>query len=129
MKFRLFYAPQVFKTWEKLFILTNDGNLHCQYLMRFEISKIEKNNIDYENFRATDYSWGKGVEGDSGIAFSNYQDCKKELTWEEYKNLEPSSLLSGYKRHHIDAQIRWVEDYISELGLTPDDWDDRFVNN
>jgi hypothetical protein len=127
MKFRIFYAPQVFKTWEKLFVLTEDGKLYSEYLMRFNLEKIQKSNINYENFRAKDFSWGKGVEGNSGIAYSNYQDCEKELSWEEYKNLKPSNLLSGYKINDINSQIRWVEKYLKLNDLDEQDWDNTFL--
>ena len=128
MRFRIFYAPQVFKTWEKLFVLTEDGKLYCQYLMSFNKSFIKKDNIDYNNFRATDYSWGQGVVGDKGAAFSNYQECKKELSWNEYKNLSPSIRLRGYSLININDQIRWIENYLAQKGLSSENWDDRFVN-
>jgi hypothetical protein len=122
MKFRIFYAPQVFRTWEKVFVLTSDGKLYCEYLMKFNIQKIEKSNIDYDNFVAKNFAWGEGVEGNNGVAFTDYQECEKELTWEEYKNLKASSLLSGYSSS-ISSQIRWVEKYLTALGLNETDWD------
>lgn len=123
MKFRIFYAPQVFRTWEKVFVLTSDGKLYCQYLMRFAVSRIREENINYENFAPKDFSWGKGVSGEKGVAFSNFQDCEKELTWDEYKNLRASSLLSGYP-NSIPNQLRWVEEYLNTIGLKPEDWDE-----
>tara|TARA_Y100000589_G_C27104155_1_gene609342 strand:+ start:938 stop:1324 length:387 start_codon:yes stop_codon:yes gene_type:complete len=128
MKFRIFYAPQIFRTWEKVFVLTEDGKLYCQYLMRFKTTYIQEENIDYENFRAQDYKWGKGVQGENGTAFTNYQECKEELSWESYESLSPSDLLSGYKFNDIEKQIYWVKEYISDLGLSSDNWDNRFTN-
>jgi hypothetical protein len=135
MKFRIFYAPQVQRTWEKVFILTSDGKLYCEYLMRFVSETIKKENIDYVNFKPSDFSWGKGVEGiktEMGLAqgaITNYQDCKKELTYNEYLNLTPSHLLSGYKSDDIKKQIRWVQNYLIKLGLKPEDWDETIYNS
>ena len=128
MKFRIFHAPQVYNTWEKVFILTEDGQLYCQYLDRFKKSIIKKDDLNFENFRATDFSWGKEVVGNRGVASSNYQDCKNELSWEEYKTLQPSQKLRTYSLANINDQIRWVEGYLSQKGLSPEDWDDRFVS-
>lgn len=122
MKFRIFYASQVFRTWEKLFVLTSDGKLYCEYLMRFNLQKIEKLNVDYENFAPKNFAWGKGVEGNKGEALTNYQECEKELSWEDYKNLKPSNLLTGYSSS-IPSQIRWVEKYLTSFGLSEIDWD------
>jgi hypothetical protein len=127
MRFRIFYAPQVFSTWEKIFVLTEDGILYCQFLMNFEISFICKRNIDYLKFRAIDFSWGKGVIGSNGVAFSNYQECKNELSFNQYKLLEPSERLARYSSINIVNQIRWVESYISEKGISINDWDGRFI--
>lgn len=128
MKFRIFYAPQVFRTWEKVFVLTSDGKLYCQYLFKFSKQEIIKNDINYNNFAPKDYSWGKGVEGDRGIAVTNFQECEKELSWNEYTNLRASSLLSGYSQNNISQQIRWVNNYLSSIGLTPNDWDEESYN-
>jgi hypothetical protein len=127
MKFRVFYAPQVFRTWEKIYVLTSDDRLYCEFLMRFSRQTIERNGMTYENFAPKNFSWGTGVEGNKGVAFTNYQECEKELTWNEYKNLSPSSLLSGYSSS-ISSQIRWVESYLRAKGLTEKDWDEEIYN-
>lgn len=123
MKFRIFYAPQVFKTWEKVYVLTNDGKLYCEYLDHFNPSEIIQNNLDYTNFAPKSFSWGIGVEGDRGIAFTNFQGCEKELSWEEYVNLKPSLRLSGYDTTSIRSQIKWVQNYLSKLGINSANWD------
>jgi len=128
MKFRIFYAPQVFGTWEKIYVLTDDGKLHCDYLFRFILQKIDESGIDYQNFAPKDYAWGKGVEGNRGVAFTNYQGCEKELSWEDYINLKPSFLLNGYSATDITRQIRWVQKYLAEIGLNPKDWDEANFN-
>ncbi len=132
MKFRIFYAPQVFNTWEKLFVLTSDGVLYCEYLFKFALNVINETNINYETFAPKDYSWGKGVEGNKGVAFTNYQGCEKELTWEEYLNLKPSALLSKYNGS-IPRQIGWVQEYLKRIHLTHENWDNdnykKFKNN
>ncbi len=135
MKFRIFYAPQAQGAWEKLFVLTSDGKLYCEYLMRFVPDTIKKENIDYVNFKPSDFSWGKGVEGvktEMGLAsgaITNYQDCKKELTYNEYLSLIPSAKLSGYKSDDIKKQIRWVQNYLTRLGLKPENWDEILYNS
>lgn len=123
MKFRIFYAPQCYKTWEKIFVLTSDGNLYCEFLDNFELKKIEESNIVYEKFRCSDYAWGRGVKGSKGVALSNYQKCEQELTWEEYLNLKPSELLSNYRDEVILKQIKWVQSYLSRSGLGSSNWD------
>ncbi|MBK8368174.1 MAG: hypothetical protein IPL10_12360 [Bacteroidetes bacterium] len=128
MKFRIFYAPEVFRTWEKVLILTSDGKLYCEYLFKFELNKIEKTGLNYETFAPKDFNWGKGVEGNRGIAFSNYQDCEQELTWDEYSNLRPGQLLSGYKPNDINRHLRWVSRYLKTIGLSPSDWDKEMYN-
>ena len=123
MKFRIFYAPDVFKTWEKVFILLSNGKLYCKYLDRFNDSFIKEENINYELFVSKDCKWGKGVQGANGTAFSNYQGCEKELTWDEYIKLTPSSLIANYGASAFSRQIKWVESYLREQGLSKNDWD------
>lgn len=123
MKFRIFYAPDAFKTWEKVFLLLSDGRLYCKYLDNFNDSYIKEQNINYENFVAEDYSWGTGVEGDRGVAFSNYQGCRKELTWDEYTKLTPSKIISSYGSSAFTRQIKWVETHLNSIGLSKGDWD------
>lgn len=128
MKFRIFYAPESYKTWEKLFVLTSDGKLFCEYLYEFNLRTIEETNIKYEEFIPQDYSWGKGVRGDNGVALTNYQTCEKEISWIEYINLKPSSLLSKYNNSTISKQIRWVQNYLSSIGLDSSNWDSEFYD-
>lgn len=131
MKFRIFYAPQTAGTWEKIFVLTSNGKLYCEYLMRFSSRTIEKDNIDYENFKASDYSWGKGVVGEKTLAgkaegaVTNYQACKTELKYSEYISLSPSSLLKSYKTEDINRQIRWVTRYLDLLNISYGNWDEE----
>jgi len=135
MKFRIFYAPQVLGTWEKVFVLTENGALYCEYLMRFIPDTIKKEKIDYVDFKPSDFSWGKGVEGkktEMGLAngaITNYQDCKKELTYNEYLKLVPSQLLSRYSSNNINAQIRWVQSYLRRLGMKHENWDETLYNS
>lgn len=135
MKFRIFYAPQVQRTWEKVFILTSDGTLYCEYLMKFKTEVTRRTNFNYLDFKPTNYSWGKGVEGiktELGLAngaISNYQDCKTELSYNEYLNLSPSRLLSDYKSNDINKQIRWVQNYLCRLGLKAHNWDETLYNS
>lgn len=61
MKIRFFYAPAVYQTWSKLYVLTEDGVLHSKYL-NFMRPAIDERIVDFESFKATDYSW-KGYQG------------------------------------------------------------------
>lgn len=126
-KFRIFYAPQVYRTWEKIFILTDDGTLYCEYLMRFRNQTIVKKGIDYESFRPNDYSWGKGVQGDRGMAFENYQQCEVELSWTDYENLKPSDLLENYNA--FGAQVKWLDSYLTRNGLSALNHDNSYISN
>lgn len=128
MKFRIFYAPEIYRTWEKLFVLTSDGKLFCEYLLQTNLMTIEKLNINYETFIPQNYSWGKGVSGDNGVAFTNYQLCEKELSWDEYINLKPAALLSEYNNTTISKQIRWIQNYLSSIGLDSSNWDNEFYS-
>ena len=57
MKARFFYAPAVYSTWSKLFVLTEDGKFYCEYLNFMRKCTVEKQ-FDFESFKATDYVWG-----------------------------------------------------------------------
>jgi hypothetical protein len=57
MKTRFFYAPQAFNTWPKLFVLTEDGVLYCEYLNFNQLNAIRKQ-VDFEKFKASDYEYG-----------------------------------------------------------------------
>jgi hypothetical protein len=62
MKTRFFFAPYIQhlngrSTWQKLFVLTEDGKFYCEYLDYMRKSKVEEQ-FDFENFKASDYVWG-----------------------------------------------------------------------
>ena len=57
MKARFFYAPGVYLTWPKLFVLTEDGKFYFEYLDYMRKTKVEKQ-VDFESFKASDYVWG-----------------------------------------------------------------------
>jgi hypothetical protein len=127
MKFRIFYAPQCFDTFEKIFVLTDDGKLYCEYLMFGNKTKIIRDNIEYNNFDPKDLKWGKGIVGNKGVAYTNYQVCNKELSYDDYKNLQPSEYLSQYK-NWISSQIGWIENYLDNIGLNKDNWDSLYLS-
>lgn len=89
---------------------------------------IEEQGFNYETSSYKMFMWGKGVFGEKsreGLAegaTSNYHKCDKELTWQEYLDLNPSALLKSYP-DCISGQIHWLQNYISTLGLTSADWD------
>lgn len=63
MKARYFIAPAVLNnglnTWKKLFVLTEDNVLYCEYLEFKEPAKVIKQ-FDFQSFKASHYSWGRG---------------------------------------------------------------------
>jgi hypothetical protein len=89
MKARFFYAAPVYKTWAKLFILTEDGRFYCKYLNYMQPATIELK-FDYKTFKEEDYSW------------SGYQSIKEidELT---------------AKNTNLTQQENWVEKYLKSL--------------
>lgn len=58
MKARYFYAEPAYNTWKKLFVLTEDDILYCEYLDHNAPAKIIRKNTCFSNFKASDYSWG-----------------------------------------------------------------------
>ena len=69
MKARFFYAPAAYRTWPKLYVLTEDGTLYCEYL-EFMRPATDIKHVDYNSFKADDYK------------FDGYQPIK-EVTYEE----------------------------------------------
>ncbi len=92
MKFRYFYAPAVYNTWAKLYVLTSDGVLYSQYLVYMRLT-IDKQQFDFETFKASDYS------------FEGYQDLK-EIDYD-------TAIHIGLTR-----QANWIEGYLQKrLGI------------
>lgn len=63
MKARFFLASAVtnngLNTWKKLFVLTSDNKLYCEYLEYNNHATVNKD-FDFLNFKQSDYSWGSG---------------------------------------------------------------------
>lgn len=126
IRFRIFYAPQIYRTWEKVFVLTSDGKVYSQYVRggsNVEVFQME--DVDYGTIKVDEYSHRSGVVNSGNT--DDYQPCRKELTWEEYKSLQPSIQLSGYT-NRISPQIQWVGEYLKSIGLTENDWDEKVYN-
>lgn len=86
MKARFFYAPQIFSTWPKLFILTEDGKLYTEYLYRFNLIKSEQQ-VDFVNFNSEQFK------------FEGYQTLQ-EITQDEALQVQ------------LVKQNNWVQSYL-----------------
>lgn len=89
MKTRFFYAAPKFRTWAKLFVLSEDGKLYCEYLANMNHATIRKD-VDFESFKASDYS------------FEGYQ------TLEEIDE-------GTAKRKVLTRQVNWIQRYLDGL--------------
>lgn len=91
MSARFFYAPKVAATWPKLYVMTEDGTLYCEYL-NFMQSARDIQHFDYQTFRASDYKW------------SGYQPLQEI----DYKTANDKPLI---------RQANWVENYVRTKGI------------
>ncbi len=89
MKARFFYAPAVYSTWSKLFVLTDDGKFYCEYLDYMRKTKVERQ-FDFETFKASDYVWG------------GYQTMT-EITQEEAV------------KKRLNSQANWITRYLNQF--------------
>ncbi|GHF02950.1 hypothetical protein [Thalassotalea profundi] len=55
-KYRFFYAKESHKTWPKLFVLSNDGVLYCEYLDHYNPT-VFKEQVEYSTFDADKFKW------------------------------------------------------------------------
>lgn len=67
-KARYFYAEATFKTWPKLFVLTDDGFFHCKYLNYMKPASINLS-FDFNDFKDSDYKFG-GYQSIVEISYS-----------------------------------------------------------
>ena len=87
MKARFFYAAACYRTWPKLYVLTEDGKLFSRYLDYMQPT-TDSQSVNYNTFKASDYSY----EGYQGLKEIDYQTAiSKTLT----------------------RQPNWVESYIN----------------
>ena len=78
---RFFYAEQSYRTWPKLFVLTEDGNFYCEYL-NYHNPTIFKEQFDYSSFEATTFKWNgyqSIVEIDQNTAIR--KNLKNQANW------------------------------------------------
>ncbi len=90
MKTRFFYAPQSFNTWPKLFVLSEDGVLYCEYLDHMAHATIHKK-VDFDTFKASDYSY------------------------EGYQKMEEIDEATA-KSKTLKMQSNWIARYLDGLG-------------
>ena len=96
MNARFFYAPHMdhqnnTQTWAKLYVLTNDGTLYCNYLEWMNPATIIKQ-FDYEKFEPKDFSY-KG-----------------------YQHLEEISYEVAASKS-LTQQSNWINNYLKSKGL------------
>ena len=91
MKARFFYAPHKYKTWPKLYVLTEDGKLYCEFL-NYMRPDTDVRHVDFETFRASDYQ----PQG--------YQDLE-EISYEEAL------------RKPLTRQTNWVARYLRDNNI------------
>lgn len=97
MNVRFFVAPAVtnngLNTWKKLFVLTKDNKLYCEYLEYNNPAAVNKE-FDFVSFKSSDYSWGAG----------KFQHLK-EIDYETAKN----EILTNQKN--------WIDTYLIRKGI------------
>lgn len=98
MKARYFIADAVFRTWSKIVVLTDDGVLYSEYLAYMNLTKFRKTDVDFYDFKDTDYSFGEREHGNA------YQSIR-EVTYQEAASFQLSS------------QQNWVNRYLLEVGV------------
>jgi len=100
MKARFFYAPQIFSTWPKLFILTEDGKLYTEYLYRFNLIKSEQQ-VDFVSFNSDKFK------------FEGYQTLQ-EITQDEALQVQ------------LVKQNNWIKSYLlRKIQVLPDNVNDN----
>ena len=70
MRARFFKAEAIYRTWPKIYVLTDDGVLYSEYLDFLKETK-DKQSFDFDSFRENDYSFGgyqKLIEFDENSA-------------------------------------------------------------
>ena len=91
MEARFFIADPSYNTWKKVYVLTSDGALYCEYL-DYMRPKIDKKTVDFDTFSAEDYSFG------------GYQSLR-----EVSQNEATSTMLT--------RQPNWVNNYLTRKGV------------
>ena len=94
MKTRFFYGPLVnhqngSETWDKLFILTEDGRFYCEYLDWGNPAVVDEN-FDFNTFDPSTYKWG------------GYQEIV-EINLEKAKSTQ------------LTRQSNWIEGYLIKM--------------
>lgn len=89
MKARFFHAPAAYRTWPKLFVLTEDNRFYCEYLNFMQPATVDDRK-DFNSFKAEDYEW------------SGYQPIQ-EVDERTAKTI------------NLTMQSNWVERYLDRL--------------
>jgi len=55
-KIKFYYAEKTHETWAKLFVLTDDGILYCEYLDHLKPATFSEK-VDFSTFDASKFKW------------------------------------------------------------------------
>jgi len=102
LKARFFIADEIYRTWPKLAVLSEDGTLYCEYLAWMKPTIFKKDGLDFNTFKATDFSFG---EGEHGNAYQNL----REVSYQEAIQFK------------LKQQDNWVKRYLNERGINVQD--------
>lgn len=98
MKARFFYAPPIFNTNPKLYVLTSDGTLFTEYRKEGILIK-EIHHTDYHGFRESsftneDYPLLLELKKDEATSMPLHNQANWIEGYLETKNAQPENLLS-----------------------------------
>tara|TARA_Y100000589_G_C27175001_1_gene638330 strand:- start:1090 stop:1761 length:672 start_codon:yes stop_codon:yes gene_type:complete len=94
MKARLFKADAIYKTWPKIYILTEDGLLYSEYLDYLKPS-VDKQNFSFDSFSENDYSFG------------DYQKLSEidEKTARKFRLVQQDNWVDSYLKNHNAGEL------------------------
>lgn len=87
INFKFFYAPYIYRTWPKIYVLSEDGILYSKYLFKYNYSEDTKQ-FNFVDFKESDYSYGG------------------------YQKMHEISFDVALKTNLI-SQSNWVKEYVS----------------
>ncbi|MGF1836858.1 DUF4145 domain-containing protein [Photobacterium sanguinicancri] len=96
---RFFIAEPIHKTWAKIAVLTEDGELYSEYLTYNQPTTFVKKNFSYNSFKASDFKFGQKEHG------RGYQPIK-EVSYKEAIS------------YQLRSQSNWVERYVTDKGIS-----------
>lgn len=99
VKVRYFIADEIYRTWPKIAVLTQDGTLYSEYLAWMKPVVFKRSGFDIRTFESKDFSFGEDEHGGA------YQPIR-EVDFQEAVSLA------------LKRQDNWVQRYLHDLGIT-----------